>query len=127
MAGGKKTKRWGLALGGLALFGAGAAANKSGAFKGFTDSLASLKPAVKSVADKFIPNLGNLITGDRPVTDYLPNAASVEEAFASLYGSTPAGQEARAQGMASWLGGLLMNPITWVVAAVGLFVLLRRR
>jgi hypothetical protein len=51
----------------------------------------------------------------------------VQDAFEQLYGSTPAGQEARAEGLASWLGGLLLNPITWVVAAVGAFLLLRKR
>jgi hypothetical protein len=127
MAGGKKTKRWGMLAGGLALFGAGAAANKSGAFSGLSGSLAKLKPAVANVANSFLPNLGKLFTGDRPVTDYLPNGAAVQDAFEQLYGSTPAGQEARAEGLASWLGGLLLNPITWVVAAVGAFLLLRKR
>jgi len=70
MAGGKKTKRWGMIAGGLALFGAGAAANKSGAFQGFTSSLSKLKPAVANVANSFLPSLGKLFTGERPVTDY---------------------------------------------------------
>jgi hypothetical protein len=113
--------------GGLALFGAGAAAGKSGPFKGFTDSLAALKPAVKNAAEKFLPNLGALITGDRPLADYLPNGAAVNDAAERLYVSTKAGAEAIAQGRARWLGNLLTSPVTWIVAAVGLFFLLRRR
>jgi hypothetical protein len=127
MAAGKKTKRWALIGGGLALFGAGAAASTSGAWKGFTDSLAKLKPAVKSVADTWLPGLGKVAAGERPVNDYLPNTAAVQEAFERLYGSTAGGAAEVAEGRAQALGGLLLNPITWIVAAVGLFFLLRRR
>lgn len=127
MAAGRKTKRWGLIGGGLALFGAGAAAGKSGAFKGFTDSLAKLKPAVKSVADTWLPGLGKVATGERPISDYLPNTAAVQEAVGRLYGTTKGGQEEVAVKRAQWLGGLLMNPIVWAATALGLFFLLRRR
>lgn len=127
MARGKKTRRMALIGGGLALFGAGAAANKGGVFKGFTDRLARLKPAIGGLADRLIPRLGGLVTGERPASDYLPDRASVDEAFRDLYRSTKVGSEAEAEARASWLGGLLMNPLVWLGGGLLLFWLVKRK